>query len=153
MSKKCIRGFTLIELTIVIVIISVFLSGLYYIGVYAHRQYIKLVKQADIKSEVNSLYLMIKGDIARGGKLELHPDNHGITVNLPGQKRSYCFKDEAIYLVDGKKERRLTRGPVADAVWIVDNGLVSMSVVSRYKNLNTGDMDCCKIIKDIELEK
>lgn len=153
MSKKGSRGFTLIELIIVIMIISIFLSGLYSIGVYAYRHYIKLVKQTDIKREVNTIYLMIKGDIARDGQVELHPDNHGITINLTGQKRTYCLKDEALYLIDGKKEWKLTEIPVADAVWIVDKGTVSMSVVLRYKNLNTGDMDCCKIIKDIELEK
>lgn len=145
------RGFTMIEIMIVVVIIAIFLGGVVAFGASIYKQYIKTSRQAEMKVDVANIRAMIQGDIQRGGKASINPENHGITITKNGKKNVYALKDGAIYRESQGRARKLTRFPVKDAVWTYQHGLVTMNIVYNFRNINKRKLECFKVIKDIEM--
>jgi len=141
----------MIEAIIVIAIVAVFLGGVIAFGGSTYKHYIKAARHAEMKVDAANIRAMIQSDVSRGGKAAVHTDNHGATMSLKGKSRTYRFRDNTIFLSEGKLERKLTRHPVSDAVWFADNGLITISVVFRYNNLNSKKISYTKVIKDVDL--
>ncbi|HPZ08515.1 MAG TPA: prepilin-type N-terminal cleavage/methylation domain-containing protein [Candidatus Eremiobacteraeota bacterium] len=143
-------GFTLIELIITIGCVVIVLGGFYLLSVYSYRQFIKIHHLCQMKMDAANIKALIESDIARGGKVAINSDNHGITININGKKKSYLYKNNTIIRTVDKTEGILTKYYVCDGVWIIDNNIISMNIEFSYKNLNTGEINYLKIIKDID---
>lgn len=146
------RGFTLIEIVISSVIIAIVLGGLVSFGAYAYRQYVSTRRLADMKTDVENIRSLMQGDIDRGGRVRLDTNNRGVTVTLKGKPRSYFYRDGAVFLNDGRKERKLSNHPVSDAVWTLDNGIITMNIVYQYESLSSRKAMELKIIRDVNLD-
>ena len=145
------RGFTLIEIAIVMALIGVFLGAVVSFGGYVYREYEKTARSARMKQEAENVRSLIESDIVRGGNPVTFTDNHGIMVKSKGKTFTYKLKDNAIYRSEAGFERKLTSFPVVDAVWMIRDDMITLSITYRYHNIVTKKKQEQRILKDIDL--
>ncbi len=148
--KKC-RGFTLIEVAIVISIIAITIGGIVSFGGNIWQEFTRISDTARMREDAEVIRCLVKNDIVRGGSPSLFTDNHGLLVKSGATTRSYILKEGSVYLSGVGVEKKLTRFPVADLVWIADKGEITMNITYNYHNIVTKKDNSIRIIKDIDL--
>ena len=143
------RGFTLIEIAIVISLISIMLGGIVSVGGNLWQEFNRISHTNQMRQDAENIRSLVQNDIIRGGSVALFTDNHGLLVKNGAKTRSYILKDGAVYL-SGGVERKLTRFPVTDLVWISNKGVITMNITYNYHNIVTKKDNSIRVIKDID---
>ena len=73
------RGFTLIELTVVIVILTMVLGPFLFLAVSTYRQFKSIAMTAGLKTASDHAGYAVLRVVAHGGDWHLDDDNHGVT--------------------------------------------------------------------------
>lgn len=144
------RGFTLIELSIVIALIAIILGGIVSFGGNAWQEFNRISHSSRMMQEAENIRCLVQNDIARGGSPSLFTDNRGLMVKNGLKTGTYTLKDGAVYFSSSGLERRLTHFPVTDLVWIADKGVITMNIIYNYHNIVTKKDNRIRIIKDID---
>lgn len=145
------RGFTLIEIAIVITIFALVMGGIISFGANIWQDFNRISNAAQMRQDAENIRSLVQNDIVRGGSPSLFTDNHGLLVRSGPKIRSYILKDGAIYLSGAGIERKLTQFPVTDLVWITDKGVITMNITYNYHNIVTKRDNSIRVIKDIDL--
>lgn len=145
------RGFTLVEIAIVITIIAISVGGIVAFGGNTWQEFNRISHTAQMRQDAENIRCLVQSDIVRGGSPSLFTDNHGLMVKGGTKTKTYVLKDGVVYLNGSGVERKLTRFPVSDLVWITDKGVITMNITYNYHNIVTKKDNTVRIIKDIDL--
>ena len=105
MNKKTKKGFTLVELLVVIAILAILST----VSVVGYTSFINKAKESNAKNELHQVVNMIHAELVDDGKWEFVVDNTTYTVKLNNDKTDFEFNgvsniEEAIELYPDFKE-------------------------------------------------